>query len=128
VSDTGEWTVLKHLIPDDEKHLVRLNDGEIDSRGRLWFGSIDKHASENPASETSRHHNNFPLGCLYRYDSDGTLSVHEEGGVICSNGIGWSPDETKMYFTDSVAKVFLFPFSFVLPLQDAEDLMVRLPS
>lgn len=37
----GTWNVLKKIIPDEEKHLVRLNDGAIDSRGRLWFGSID---------------------------------------------------------------------------------------
>lgn len=37
----GTWRVLKKIIPDEEKHLVRLNDGAIDSRGRLWFGSID---------------------------------------------------------------------------------------
>ena len=37
----GAWMVLKKIIPDEEKHLVRLNDGAIDSRGRLWFGSID---------------------------------------------------------------------------------------
>jgi sugar lactone lactonase YvrE len=37
----GSWTVLRKIIPDEEKHLVRLNDGAIDSRGRLWFGTID---------------------------------------------------------------------------------------
>jgi hypothetical protein len=37
----GSWTVLQKIIPDEEKHLVRLNDGAIDSRGRLWFGTID---------------------------------------------------------------------------------------
>jgi hypothetical protein len=37
----GSWTVLQKIIPDEEKHLVRLNDGAIDSKGRLWFGTID---------------------------------------------------------------------------------------
>ena len=41
VSENGDWKVLREIIPDDEKHLVRLNDGGIDSSGRLWFGSID---------------------------------------------------------------------------------------
>jgi sugar lactone lactonase YvrE len=37
----GSFKVLKKIIPDEEKHLRRLNDGAIDSRGRLWFGSLD---------------------------------------------------------------------------------------
>lgn len=37
----GSWNLLKKIIPDEEKHLKRLNDGAIDSRGRLWFGTID---------------------------------------------------------------------------------------
>lgn len=78
---------------------------------------------ENPPSESSLslHHDNFPLGCLYRYDPDGTLSVHEEGGVICSNGIGWSPDETKMYLTDSVRKVFLSFLFLVVTFPALQD-------
>lgn len=41
VAEDGTWQVLRKIIPDDRKHLIRLNDGAIDSRGRLWFGSID---------------------------------------------------------------------------------------
>lgn len=41
VDEDGTWHVLKKIIPDAKKHLVRLNDGAIDSRGRLWFGTVD---------------------------------------------------------------------------------------
>jgi len=39
-----------------------------------------------------------PKGRLWRYDPDGKL--HQmESGVICGNGIGWSPDnKTSTFF------------------------------
>jgi D-xylonolactonase len=41
VGDDGEWEVLKKIIPDEAKASNRMNDGAVDSRGRLWFGSVD---------------------------------------------------------------------------------------
>lgn len=32
-----------------------------------------------------------PVGRLWRYDPDGTLHLMDRG-VICGNGVGWSPD------------------------------------
>lgn len=43
VGDGGEWEVLKKIIPDEEIALKRLNDGAVDSQGRLWFGGVDKY-------------------------------------------------------------------------------------
>jgi sugar lactone lactonase YvrE len=64
----------------------RMNDGKCDSRGRFWAGSwtIDL----------------TPDGALYRLDTDGTVSRLLEP-VTCSNGIGWSPDDSLMYYIDS---------------------------
>jgi D-xylonolactonase len=45
VGDDGKWDVLKKIIPDDEKDSKRLNDGAVDSQGRLWFGSCDLYGS-----------------------------------------------------------------------------------
>ncbi|KAI9826485.1 MAG: hypothetical protein M1819_007334 [Sarea resinae] len=104
VGDNGEWKVLRQVIPDHEKHLVRLNDGAIDSRGRLWFGSIDLHGSGLSQAQV-RSGEYYPAGCIYCYSSDGALTVHEKGGIFCSNGIGWAPDDRTMVFTDSTAKV-----------------------
>jgi sugar lactone lactonase YvrE len=67
---------------------VRFNDGAVDCGGRFWAGSMN----EEEGGEM--------LGTLWRLDPDG--SVHEmETHVGTSNGIGWSPDNTTMYFTDS---------------------------
>lgn len=46
-----------------------------------------------------------PRGAVYRYDPDGTLTVHEPGKIICGNGIGWTPDDQTALFTDSYRKV-----------------------
>jgi len=42
-----------------------------------------------------------PKGRLWRYHPDGSL--HQmESGVICGNGIGWSPDDkTSTFITTS---------------------------
>lgn len=68
----------------------RFNDGKVDRRGRFWAGTIDDQCVA-------------PTGNLYRLDADG--SVHRmASGFICSNGLGWSPDERTMYFTDSMVR------------------------
>jgi D-xylonolactonase len=42
-------------------------------------------------------------GKLYRFDPDGSVTVAEEG-IGCSNGIGYSPDHSTMYYTDSTKR------------------------
>ena len=78
--------------PEASKDHVRLNDGKVDSKGRFIVGSLDMmaFAPEKPKGR----------GVLYRVDTD--LSVHALfGGIACSNGPCWSPDEKTFYFTDS---------------------------
>lgn len=66
---------------------TRLNDGRVDARGRLWIGTMD--------NELHR-----PNGRLYRVDPDGTVT-RVAGDVIVSNGIAFSPDGRRLYFTDT---------------------------
>lgn len=66
---------------------VRFNDAAVDPAGRVWVGSM--HTGETD-----------PVGVLYRLDSGGTLTPVATG-VRVSNGIGWSPDGTCMYYADS---------------------------
>lgn len=74
---------------------TRFNDGKCDSQGRFWIGSI----SEAPGQ-----------AALYRYDPDGSLHVMETGLTI-SNGLGWSPDGSSFYLTDSAChKIYVYDF------------------
>jgi sugar lactone lactonase YvrE len=65
----------------------RLNDGRVDASGRLWIGTMD--------NELHR-----PNGALYRIDPGGQV-WRLFGDVIVSNGIAFSPDSRKLYFTDT---------------------------
>lgn len=66
---------------------VRMNDGAADPWGRFWIGSMAFDGGEGQ-------------GILYRYqESTGTETV--SGGATISNGLGWSPDRSTMYYVDS---------------------------
>jgi sugar lactone lactonase YvrE len=82
-----------NIIADTEKEITgnRFNDGKVDRKGRLWAGTLDMAYCN-------------PTGSLYRLDPDGTVN-HMASGFTCSNGLGWSPDDQTMYFTDSTAGV-----------------------
>ena len=81
-----------HFIADPEalKLHTRFNDGAVDRRGRFWAGTM---CGLPQMCEV-------PEGSLYRLDPDGSIHTMETGLMI-SNGIGWSPDNTLMYLTDS---------------------------
>lgn len=74
---------------------VRLNDGKVDPAGRFWAGSIDTQQVK---------------GELYRLDPDGTQhTLLSEIGI--SNGLGWSPDRNRMYYTDSLKRtIFIYNY------------------
>jgi sugar lactone lactonase YvrE len=69
---------------------MRFNDGKCDRRGRFWTGTMVEHLKA-PA-----------LGALYRVDADHSVT-QVLGEVRMTNGIGWSPDDAVMYFTDTAA-------------------------
>ena len=92
VSTLGEdGTVTEAVVFDGEagRDGHRMNDGQCDPAGRFWTGSI--------VMDTSG-----PNGALYRVEADLSTSVVRTG-VSVSNGLGWSPDATTMYFIDSMS-------------------------
>jgi sugar lactone lactonase YvrE len=66
---------------------VRFNDGATDPQGRVWIGSMD-------TGELSA------TGILYRLDPGGVLTPVLTG-ITVSNGLGWSPDGSRLYYVDS---------------------------
>ncbi len=79
--ETGAVTPLHDPEADDPG--TRLNDGRCDRRGRMWAGSMVEDRGRAD-------------GALWRYDPDG--ACHRMlGGLIISNGLAWSPDDSTMY-------------------------------
>jgi sugar lactone lactonase YvrE len=86
--ETGAVTPI--VDPEPDRPGNRFNDGKCDRRGRLFAGTMD-----NAEVECT--------GTLYRLEPN--LSVH----VMCtdvhlSNGLGWSPDDRVLYYTDSLRR------------------------
>jgi sugar lactone lactonase YvrE len=77
---------IKRTLELDRPHL-RMNDGKSDSAGRVWVGTM---GIDDPQ----------PEGTLYRLDNDWAVHAKIEGLTI-PNGIGWSPEGSTMYFTDT---------------------------
>jgi len=69
----------------------RLNDGYVDAKGRLWFGSMD----DGETAET---------GALYRVDDAGVPRVQDRGYAI-TNGPAMSPDGRTLYHVDTVKRL-----------------------
>lgn len=75
---------------------IRCNDGKCDANGRMWVGTMAFDFTEGAAT-------------LFTFDSKILKEVVPD--LTVSNGIGWSLDQTKMYFIDSVTKrVDIFDF------------------
>jgi sugar lactone lactonase YvrE len=66
---------------------TRMNDGACDARGRFWAGTMSLAGHRRCAA-------------LYRLDPDLRLT-RALSGLSISNGLGWSPDGTRMYHVDT---------------------------
>jgi sugar lactone lactonase YvrE len=83
-TDTGDVAFLASApgLPD-----TRMNDGKCDREGRFYAGSMA--SDESPGQ-----------GSFYRLDADHTVTELYTG-IGISNGLGWSPDDSLMYYIDS---------------------------
>jgi len=89
----GQLTTIIEEIPDERNS--RFNDVIADPAGRVFCGTM-------PTKER--------LGRLYRLDLDGKLTKLLEG-IGCSNGMGFTPDRKRMYYTDSPKhEIYLFDY------------------
>lgn len=89
----GKLTTVVESIP--EEHDSRFNDVIADPRGRVFCGTMS-----SPSHK----------GRLYRLDRDRSLTLMLEG-VGCSNGMAFTLDNRRMYYTDSFAyEIYLFDY------------------
>jgi sugar lactone lactonase YvrE len=86
-------------IIDGDIPTNRPNDGKCDSAGRLWIATMDN----NEVSSTGR---------LWRISSEAAPNIVDSNFVV-GNGVDWSPDSKKMYFTDSVNRT-IYAYDFDL--------------
>jgi L-arabinonolactonase len=75
----------------------RFNDGKTDRAGRFWAGTFDRRLA-------------YSIGTLYRVEPGFRVTAMDRGFKL-SNGIGWSPDNRTMYFTDTPSKrIYAYDF------------------
>ena len=89
----GRLDYIVEELPDERES--RFNDVIADPAGRVFCGTMG-----TPARP----------GRLYRLDLDGSLHLLLEG-VGVSNGMGFTPDDRQMYYTDSsLGRIYLFDY------------------
>ena len=84
----------RQAISDPEAHLPdnRFNDGATDGQGRFWAGTMKDGGDPEPR------------GAFYRLDPDLTVTRWKDG-IYTTNGMAFSPDGGRMYFSDSFKAV-----------------------
>jgi sugar lactone lactonase YvrE/DNA-binding IclR family transcriptional regulator len=85
--------------PEADRPGNRYNDGKCDRMGRLWIGTLDIGVAAN-------------RGSLFRVDADGSWKKMDTGFTV-ANGLGWSPDNSVMYFTDTPRRT-IYAYDFDL--------------
>ena len=88
---SGACRPIAAIEPD--RLTTRVNDGRLDRRGRLVFGTMD----EDPQGARA-------IGQIYSYEG-GAGPRALASGVRIANSIAFSPDGRRMYFADTPTKI-----------------------
>jgi sugar lactone lactonase YvrE len=96
---SADGEIVSELARIDHAHPgMRLNEGKVDPFGRWVTGSMD--LTKGVAD-----------GAFYAVSADGRVDVLA-GGVGTANGLEWSPDGDRIYFTDtSVSTIYTAEYS-----------------
>lgn len=89
----GRFDYVMNEIPEERE--TRFNDVAADPAGRVFCGTM-------PSPDHA--------GSLYRLDTDGSIT-RVLGDIGISNGIGFTPDQKQMYYTDSTShNIYVFDY------------------
>lgn len=95
--DFDAQTVKLIADPESDDPETRFNDGKVDRRGRFIAGTM---AYDFDRYDADRGQRSSRSGALYRLDTNAQVT-RLDGGISCSNGPCWSPDNRTFYFTDT---------------------------
>jgi gluconolactonase len=84
------------LLDQETAGGVGFNDLTTDSQGRIYVGSLGVSPFDRESEQKT--------GCLHRIDVDGSVATLA-GGIQLTNGLGFSPDGTRLYHSDSRAQI-----------------------
>jgi L-arabinonolactonase len=99
---------LQRVAAPEADPLNRSNDGTVDAKGRLWYGTM----RNNFAADGSGIPVTEAKGALYRIDPDLTATTMESN-VFIPNAACFSPDNRTFYFTEAPAGV-IYAYDFDL--------------
>ena len=91
--DTNTGATRFFADPKSGRIDLAYNDSKVDRAGRYWVGTYN-------LAETERNAN------FYRVTAGGVASAVDDGFTIC-NGPAFSPDNRRLYFSDTVARRIL---------------------
>jgi sugar lactone lactonase YvrE len=95
----------------------RMNDCIADPRGRLLAGSC----FYQPDGD-------YPLGHLLRVEADGSVEILDDG-IRLANGLGFSPDQRTLYFTDSAERlIYAYDYDVERSTVQRKRPFVRVPA
>lgn len=107
--DVTELARIDHAHPG-----LRLNEGKVDPVGRWITGSMDMTTGDSD-------------GAFYSVTADGAVRILL-GGVATANGIDWSADGTRIFFTDTgVGTVYAADYTADGDIENPEALLAGGP-
>ena len=110
--DDGRLVTMLTFAPGDGA--LRCNDGKCDPVGRFWVGRMTLDAAPGEGS----------LVCV---GPDRSVTTRITGLTI-PNGLGWSPDGTRMYYIDSSwHEVREYPYDLATGAMGEPRTLVRFP-
>ena len=99
--------------PDANWDTHRCNDGGIDAKGRLWISTMHLYHEDGAAA-------------VYVIEKD--RITKKISGLTIPNGFIWSPDDTRLYYTDSLkAAVTCGSFDLQTATLSSEKIAIQIP-
>lgn len=107
----GELSTVIEEIPEERE--TRFNDVIADPEGRVFCGTMS--TPKRP-------------GCLYRLGRDGKITRLLDG-IGISNGLGFSPDRKRLYYTDSAkGEIYVFDYDKAGGTISNQRVLIRVPA